>query len=233
MTRLLIVEDDHAMAVALRDGFEQEGYTVSVAVDGEAALTSAKREPPELMILDIMLPKMSGHDVCRRLREGGAKIPIIMLTARSQELDKVVGLKLGADDYITKPFSFVELAARVEAVLRRSGGEKKPAGRHTFGDVVVDLATGEVTKAGKLLDFSARELRLLEYFIAHRDQVIDRDVLLFAVWDHDEAPLTRTVDVHVSKLRKKLEDDPANPRWLVTVHRAGYKLRSARGTSSP
>jgi DNA-binding response OmpR family regulator len=226
MPRLLIVEDDKAMAVALRDGFEQEGYTVSVATDGEAALASAEQDPPELMILDLMLPKLSGHDVCRRLREHGAKVPIIMLTARSQEIDKVVGLKLGADDYITKPFSFIELAARVEAVLRRSSTESKPAGPCRFGSVEIDFESRVATKRGVPLDLSGRELRLLQYFLAHRDEVIDRDVLLFAVWDHDEAPLTRTVDVHISKLRKKIEDDPANPRWLVTVHRAGYKFRS-------
>jgi two-component system, OmpR family, alkaline phosphatase synthesis response regulator PhoP len=225
MARLLIVEDDRAMAVALRDGFEREGYAVSVATDGEAALESARQDPPELMILDLMLPKLSGHGVCTRLRELGMKVPIIMLTARSQEIDKVVGLKLGADDYLTKPFSFMELSARVEAVLRRTSGEAKPAGKYRFGEIAVDFESGEVTKAGKSLQLSARELRLLEYFVIRRGEVIDRDVLLSAVWDHDEAPLTRTVDVHVSKLRRKLEDDPANPQYLVTVHRAGYKFR--------
>jgi DNA-binding response OmpR family regulator len=153
-------------------------------------------------------------------------MPIIMLTARSQEIDKVVGLKLGADDYLTKPFSFMELSARVEAVLRRSSSEMKTRGQHRFGDVFVDLDAGQVTKAGEPVELSSRELRLLAFFIAHKDEVIDRDVLLSGVWDLEDAPITRTVDVHVSKLRKKLEDDPTNPRFLVTVHRAGYKLRT-------
>lgn len=226
MPKLLIVEDDPAMAVALRDGFELEGYSVLVARDGEAAIERAERDSPDLMILDVMLPKTSGHDVCRRLREHGGRVPIIMLTARSQEIDKVVGLKLGADDYLTKPFSFMELSARVEAVLRRSNSDRKPRGDHRFGDIVVDLDSGRVTKAGRPVELSARELRLLAHFLAHKDEVIDRDVLLASVWDLEDAPITRTVDVHVSKLRKKLEDDPTNPRHLVTVHRAGYKLRT-------
>lgn len=226
MVRVLIVEDDTAMAVALRDGFEQEGHTVTVATDGEAALRATEEETPDLMLLDVMLPKMSGHDVCRQLRERGTKIPIIMLTARSQEIDKVVGLKLGADDYITKPFSFMELLARVEAVLRRSNASMPTPGGSTycFGNVEVDFKAAQARKDGLPVELSARELRLLKYFVDHRGEVIPRDTLLDAVWDYDEAPLTRTVDVHVAKLRKKLEDHPAEPQHIITVHRMGYKF---------
>lgn len=225
MVRLLIVEDDRAMAFALRDGFESEGYEVTTACDGESALRLAAEAPPDLMVLDLMLPKMSGHDVCRRLRGDGAKLPIIMLTARSREQDKILGLKLGADDYITKPFSFDELCARVEAVLRRTTTTPSDAEHVEIGDLLVDFAQERATRDGEPVELSARELRLLAYFVEHKNEVIDRDALLEAVWDHDDAPLTRTVDVHVSKLRKKLGDDPANPRHLLTVHGAGYKLR--------
>ena len=226
MRNLLVVEDDDSMAVALCEGFRQEGYEVALATDGESALEMARQASPALIILDVMLPKLSGHDVCRELRRGGSQVPIIMLTARSQDIDKVVGLKLGADDYITKPFSFMELLARVEAVLRRAGGSILPSGVHQFGEVTVDLDAGEARQHGRPLDLSGRELRLLAYFIEHRGEVIPRDVLLDAVWDYSEAPLTRTVDVHVSKLRKKLEADPQNPKFLITVHGVGYKLRA-------
>lgn len=224
MARVLIVEDDEAMAVALCDGFEQEGYEVVVAADGEAGLHAARTGSPDLLLLDVMLPKMSGHDVCRQLRAEGANTPIIMLTARSQEIDKVVGLKLGADDYITKPFSFMELLARVEAVLRRANGPSSRVHTCQFGDVTVDFKASEVIKAGKAVEVSARELKLLHYFTEHRNEVLSRDALLDAVWDYDEAPLTRTVDVHVAKLRKKLETNPAAPVFIVTVHRMGYKF---------
>jgi len=176
------------------------------------------------MILDIMLPKMSGLDVCRQLRQEGASLPIIMLTARGQEADKVVGLKLGADDYITKPFSFMELLARVEAVLRRTSGARQTMEIYQFGDVVVDFKKTEVRKKKKQLKLSAREFKLLQFFIEHRGEVIERDTLLDAVWDYDKPPLTRTVDMHVAKLRKKIEDQPTDPRYLVTVHRIGYKF---------
>ncbi|MEK7704843.1 MAG: response regulator transcription factor [Myxococcota bacterium] len=227
MPRILIVEDDDAMSGALRDGFVSEGHTVSMARDGAAGLALALSEAPELVILDVMLPKVSGHDVCRQLRAQGLETPIIMLSARGQEIDKVVGLKLGADDYITKPFSFMELLARVEAVLRRSrtGCTPAKAVHHaSFGDIAADFHTGEVRKGGKPVELSARELRLLRYFVEHRGEVVDRDTLLDAVWDYDEAPFTRTVDMHVAKLRKKLEDRPAEPQYLLTVHGMGYKL---------
>ncbi|MCA9726110.1 MAG: response regulator transcription factor [Candidatus Eisenbacteria bacterium] len=222
MRRVLIVEDDPSMAAALRDGFESEGYQVQVASDGAAGLEAATSSGPDLLILDLMLPKLSGLDVCRRLRDDGSRLPIIMLTARSQEIDAVVGLRTGADDYITKPFGFMELIARVEALLRRTAAD--PTAPLQFGDVTIDLGKREVRKEGRRLDLSPRELHLLEYLVRHRGEVIERETLLDAVWGYQQAPLTRTVDVHVAKLRRKLEDDPTNPRLIVTVHRAGYRF---------
>jgi len=224
MPRVLIVEDDAAMATALKDGFAYEGYDVELARDGEAGLKLAREASPDIVILDVMLPKMSGLDVCKRLRSEGSALPIIMLTARGQEIDKVLGLKLGADDYVTKPFGFMELMARVEALLRRTAGGARHAEVYGFGDVVVDFQKAELKKHGVLVEVTARELKLLEYFIAHRGEVVPRERLLDQVWEYDSAPLTRTVDMHVAKLRKKIEDDPAEPRFIVTVHRMGYKF---------
>ena len=224
MPKVLIVEDDDAMAIALRDGFGFEGYEVVAAKDGEAGLAMARDASPDLVVLDVMLPKLSGLDVCKQLRAEGSQLPIIMLTARGQEIDKVLGLKLGADDYVTKPFGFMELAARVEALLRRAGGGTRGVDSHRFGDVAVDFKRGELRRKGELLEVTARELRLLEYFIAHRGEVIARERLLDHVWDYDQTPLTRTVDMHVAKLRKKIEADPADPKFIVTVHRVGYKF---------
>jgi DNA-binding response OmpR family regulator len=225
MSRVLVVEDDEAMAVALRDGFAYEGYEVTVARDGEAGLALAREQPPDLMILDVMLPRMNGLEVCKLLRGEGSELPIIMLTARGQEIDKVLGLKLGADDYVTKPFSFMELMARVEAVLRRvrPGGRTKQAAQR-FGDVTVDLARHEASKGGQALELSPREFRLLGYLLERRGEVVSREELLDAVWGYDSIPFTRTVDTHIAKLRKKIEDDPADPQYIITVHRLGYKL---------
>jgi two-component system alkaline phosphatase synthesis response regulator PhoP len=209
--------------VALADGFGSEGYQVRLARDGESALGEARREPPDLLILDVMLPRMTGLEVCRRLRDGGSALPIIMLTARGQELDKVVGLRAGADDYVTKPFGFLELVARAEAVLRRTGGH---AGDEPLrlGEVEVDLRRHRATRAGEALEMSAREFRLLAFFARHRGEVVSREALLDAVWEIRHAPLSRTVDVHVAKLRKKIEPDPRAPRYLLTVHGLGYKF---------
>jgi DNA-binding response OmpR family regulator len=225
MSRVLVVEDDEAMAVALRDGFAYEGYEVTVARDGEEGLALAREQPPDLMILDVMLPRMNGLEVCKLLRAEGSELPVIMLTARGQEIDKVLGLKLGADDYVTKPFSFMELMARVEAVLRRvrPGGRTQQAAQR-FGDVTVDLARHEASKGGVPLELSPREFRLLGYLLERRGEVVSREELLDAVWGYDSIPFTRTVDTHVAKLRKKIEDDPADPRYIITVHRLGYKL---------
>ena len=224
MPKVLIVEDDEAMSSALRDGFAYEGYEVCVARDGVAGLRMASEESPSVVILDVMLPKMSGLDVCKQIRKEGNPVPILMLTARGQEIDKVLGLKLGADDYVTKPFGFLELMARVEAVLRRGAGMKPGLESYRFGDVEVHFKKGEARRKGRLLDLSPRELRLLEYFVRHRGEVVTRDALLDAVWGYDSAPLTRTVDMHVAKLRKKIEDPRTEPKYLITVHRMGYKF---------
>ncbi len=222
--RILVVEDDDAMSVALADGFGYEGFEVAVAGDGEDGLRQAREWSPDLMILDVMLPKMTGLDVCRKLRGDGVEVPIIMLTARGQEIDKVLGLKLGADDYVTKPFSFMELLARAEAVLRRCGDLDKEVTVARFGDVEVDFKRHEAAKGGQELQMSPRELDLLRYFVVHSGEVVSRERLLDCVWGYNAIPFTRTVDMHVAKLRKKIEDDPSNPRWIVTVHRRGYKF---------
>jgi two-component system alkaline phosphatase synthesis response regulator PhoP len=224
ISKVLIVEDDQAMAVALRDGFEYEGYTVMVAKDGATGLRMASEKDIDLIILDVMLPKMSGLDICKRLRNDGNDIPIILLTARGQEIDKVLGLKLGADDYVTKPFSFLELAARVEAVLRRASKQGDKSDTYQFGDIKLDFKECEASKGTHRLDLSPREFKLMKYFIEHRGKVVTRDQLLDAVWGYDNFPFTRTVDTHIAKLRQKIEDDPSNPIYIITVHRAGYKF---------
>jgi DNA-binding response OmpR family regulator len=224
MRKVLIVEDDSSMAVALKDGFEYEGYNVTVARDGMTGLKMATESMPDLMILDVMLPRMSGLDVCRQIRGNGNRLPIIMLTSRGQEIDKVLGLKLGADDYITKPFGFLELMARVEALLRRSNGKDEKLDTYDFGPVSVNFKRNEVRRNGEVVELSPREFRLLKYLIEHRGDVITRDQLMENVWDYDNAPLSRTVDMHVAKLRRKIEERPNDPVYLVTVHRVGYKF---------
>ncbi len=223
MPKVLVVEDDDSMAVALRDGFEYEGFTVCLARDGETGLRLAGSESPDIIILDVMLPRMNGLDVCKKIRGEGQNVPIVMLTARGQEIDKVLGLKLGADDYVTKPFSFMELMARVEAILRRTAAGAAAVETYSFGDVKVNFKRSEATKGGKPLEMTQREFKLLQYFIERRGQVVARDELLDAVWGYENIPYTRTVDVHVAKLRKKIEGK-GEPRFIVTVHRAGYKF---------
>ncbi len=224
MRNVLIVEDDASLVVALQRGFEFEGYTAEVVRDGEAALQRIAAGQFDAMILDVMLPKLSGFDVCQRLRNAGNAIAIIMLTARGQEIDKVLGLKIGADDYITKPFSFMELIARVEAILRRIQRRSGALEQYQFDDVTINFAALEATKAGAPLNLSQREFRLLKHFIEHRGEVITRDQLLDAVWGYERFPLSRTVDMHIAKLRQKIETLPSQPSWLITVHGAGYKF---------
>jgi two-component system alkaline phosphatase synthesis response regulator PhoP len=224
MRKVLIVEDDQAMAVALRDGFTYEGYTVQVARDGSAGLRMASEKGLDLVILDVMLPRMSGLDVCKQLRSDGNSTPIIMLTARGQEIDKVLGLKTGADDYVTKPFSFLELMARVEAVLRRASKTVETIESVHFGDVEINFKNFEASKNGRTLELSPREFKMMKYFVEHRGEVVSRDHLLDAVWGYDGLPLTRTVDMHIAKLRQKIEDTPGDPHYIITVHRVGYKF---------
>jgi two-component system alkaline phosphatase synthesis response regulator PhoP len=224
MPRVLIVEDDEAMAVALRDGFSYEGYDVRMANDGASGLRLASEGDHDLIILDVMLPKMSGLDVCKKIRRNGSRVPVIMLTARGQEIDKVLGLKTGADDYVTKPFSFLELMARVEAVLRRSSGYSESVDHYQFGEVEIDFGRSEAHKTGEPITLSPREFKLMGFLIEHRGEVLTRERLLDAVWGYDNVPFTRTVDMHIAKLRKKIEDKPHDPEFIVTVHRVGYKF---------
>jgi two-component system alkaline phosphatase synthesis response regulator PhoP len=210
----------------LTDRLTKEGYTVRSANDGPSGFKLATTESFDLLILDVMLPHSSGLDVCRDLRQRGVKTPILMLTAKSQVVDKVVGLKLGADDYLTKPFEMMELLARVEALLRRAPRRSAPAneGSYEFGPIRVDFRSTAVFRDGQAVDLSAREFKLLCYFIEHRGATISRDELLNAVWGYDAMPFTRTVDVHVAWLRQKLEPNPRHPQYILTVHGMGYRF---------
>jgi two-component system alkaline phosphatase synthesis response regulator PhoP len=223
--RILLVEDEVGLALTLEDRLAAEGYAVEVARDGEAGLQRASAEPFDLVLLDVMLPKKSGFDVCRELRQARPRLPVLMLTARGQIEDKVVGLKLGADDYLVKPFHMSELVARVEALLRRSApAAAGDATRFQFGDVSVDFRKAEVTVEGRPVELSARELQLLRYFLEHKGATLTRQELLDAVWGWNVTSSTRTVDVHVAGLRKKLEPDPREPRYILTLHGIGYKF---------
>ncbi len=220
--RILIVEDEPAMVRLLKDNLSYEGYEVSVATDGEQALALALDQPPNLILLDIMLPKLDGLAVCRKLRERHLDTPILMLTARNLEQDKVTGLKIGADDYLTKPFSVAELLARTEAILRRSGQPRVETYR--FGDISINFTSFEATRNGQSLDLSPREFDILRYMIEHRGQVITRAEMLDRIWGYHGQALTRTVDSHIANLRQKIEDQPADPVYIQTVHRIGYKF---------
>jgi two-component system alkaline phosphatase synthesis response regulator PhoP len=222
--RILIVEDEPNMVAGLRDNFEFEGYQVISARDGVEGLERALSESPDLLILDVMMPKMSGLEVCKQLKARRPSLPIIMLTARGQEVDKVVGLELGADDYVTKPFSIRELLARVKAVLRRVQALPKQQDRYSFSDVEVDLRGCRVTRDGKYLEVSTKEFDLLKYFICHPGENISRDRLLQDVWGYEHYPTTRTVDAHIVHLRQKLEPIPEQPRFFLTVHGVGYRF---------
>jgi DNA-binding response OmpR family regulator len=222
--KILVVEDEPNMVVGLRDNFEFEGYEVLTARDGVEGLQLALEESPDLVVLDVMMPRMSGLEVCKQLRAQRASIPIIMLTARGQEVDKVVGLELGADDYVTKPFSIRELLARVKAVLRRTSVVPKELDQHSFGDVEVDLRRCRVLRSGKALDVSSKEFELLKYFICHAGETLSRHQLLEDVWGYEHYPTTRTVDTHLVRLRQKLEPNPEQPQYFLTVHGTGYRF---------
>jgi DNA-binding response OmpR family regulator len=227
MKRILIVEDDDAIVLGLENVLRDEGYDIRSAKSGQEGYRLAKAISPDLMILDIVLPGMSGFEICKRIRDEGMKIPVIMLTAKAEENDRVFGLELGADDYITKPFSVRELMARVKAHLRRgefstaSGAETLPD-EFRFGDVIVNLKRHEVIKASVRQDLTNREFLLLEYFIRHRGELLTRDRLLDEIWGYAVYPTTRTVDTHVRRLRKHIEPNPDKPRYIKTIHGAGY-----------
>ena len=224
MSKILIVDDEPDMVLGLRDNFEFEGYEVVTAADGAAGLERARGERPDLVILDIMLPKMSGLEVCKTLRSEGFEAPIIMLTARGQEIDKVVGLELGADDYVTKPFSIRELLARVRAILRRAEPGKKRLSRYRFADLEFDFETYRATRDGTVIDMSPREFELLRYLIERKGDTVSRDQLLEDVWGYENYPSTRTVDTHIAKLRAKIGDSGPSPRYILTIHGMGYKF---------
>ncbi len=224
MTRILVVEDDWAILHGLKDNLEQDSHEVLTATDGEAGHALIQSEKPDLVILDLMLPKLSGYEICRKVRSDGLSVPIIMLTARGEEADRVLGLDLGADDYVTKPFSIRELLARVRALLRRS--EPKPAQleKLRFGDVVFDFQRFEATKGDTKLTMTRKEFGVIQLLAAREGKVVSRAELLTEVWGHDHYPTTRTVDNHVASLRSKLEDNPSTPIHLLTVRGIGYRF---------
>jgi two-component system, OmpR family, alkaline phosphatase synthesis response regulator PhoP len=224
--RVLLVEDDRGLRLTVGDRLRAEGYEVEVAADGASGYDKARGNPFDLIVLDVMLPRKSGLDVLRDLRRDGIATPVLMLTALGQTSDKVVGLKLGADDYLTKPFEMAELTARVEALLRRPAATTAaaPLERFRFGALSVDFRRTEVTLDGQRVTLSARELELLRYFIEHRGETLSREKILRDVWSYSSMTMTRTVDVHVGALRQKLESDPKKPVLILTVHKLGYKF---------
>jgi two-component system alkaline phosphatase synthesis response regulator PhoP len=227
MKNILIVEDDASIALGLESALQDEGFETHTARTGPEGLRLAREHKPDLILLDLMLPGMSGLEICKRIRDEGIMTPVIMLTSKTEENDKVLGLELGADDYVTKPFSLRELLARVRAHLRReeaaspANGEA-PMEKYSFGEVVVDFKRHEVYKAGELQELTNREFRLLEYFIQHPGELLTRDRLLNEIWGYDVYPTTRTVDNHILRLRKHIEPDPENPQYIKTVRGAGY-----------
>lgn len=222
--RVLLIEDEPGLVLTLTDRLKSEGYEVGTAADGPSGLERATREPWDVILLDVMLPGANGFDVCRDLRQRSITTPIIMLTARGQIVDKVLGLKLGADDYLTKPFDMLELMARIEVQLRRASSTQNGVTPYHFGNISVDFRKAQVLKDGVELDLSAREFLLLKYFIEHREATLTRDELLNEVWGYHSMPSTRTVDVHVAWLRQKIEPNPRNPQYVLTLHGLGYKF---------
>jgi len=231
--RILLVEDEPGLVMTLTDRLSKENYDIESAGNGKAALDKLAGSAFDLILLDIMLPFSSGLEVCQDLRRRGMKTPILMLTAKSQVVDKVIGLKLGADDYLTKPFEMIELLARVEALLRRAAPQEHRAStdKFQFGDILVNFRTTEVFRAGKPVKVSAREFKLLRYFIENVGTTISREELLNAVWGYNAMVFTRTVDVHVAWLRQKIEPDPRHPRYIHTLYGLGYRFIAASQVS--
>ena len=223
--RSLLVEDEPSLVVTLTDRLAAEGYAVETASDGVSALERARREAFDVVLLDIALPLKSGLDVCRELRQSGVAVPILMLTARGEVSDRVVGLKLGADDYLAKPFEMIELLARIEALLRRGRSDPAAAGDSIrFGEIRIDFRAAQVFRRERPVDLSALEYKLLKYFVQNRGALLSRDELLDKVWGYEATPTTRTVDVHVATLRQKIETNPSHPELIRTVHRLGYRF---------
>ena len=223
--KILIVEDEIDLIKGLKLNLSDEGFDVDWAVNGAEGLRKAIEESPDLIILDIMLPEMDGLQVCRELRQKNIGIPIIMLTAKGEEIDKVVGLEIGADDYITKPFSIRELLARIKTQLRRTEREVKAVPKvYSFGDIEIDFAQFKVRRKGKELAFNSLEMEVIKYFIANRGEVVARNDLLDKIWGYESYPTTRTIDNHILKLRKKIEEDPAHPKYILSVYGGGYRF---------
>ena len=231
VARIVVVEDNPDLAFGLRNNLEIEGYSVRVAEDGPAGLEAVRSIEPDLVILDLMLPGMDGYQVLRTLRAEGRTVPVLILTARGEEADKVLGFRMGADDYVTKPFGVLELLARVEAILRRTAGEPAVDAHQprTFGEVVVDPAARTVHRAGEEVGLTPKEFDLLLALMGRDGAVASRVALMKEVWGHRAAVASRTVDTHIAELRKKLEAEPSDPHWILTVHKAGYRFRSDGG----
>jgi two-component system alkaline phosphatase synthesis response regulator PhoP len=225
LARILVIEDNEDLAFGLRNNLEIEGYRVELASDGAAGLVRARELQPDLIVLDLMLPSLDGYRVLRELREEGNSVPVVILTARTEEADKVRGFRLGADDYVTKPFGVLELMARVEAVMRRSGGGLRASRAVHFGDVTIDVPTRTVRKGDGAVALTPMEFDLLLALVKRKGAVVSRLDLLKEVWGHASTVLTRTVDTHVAELRRKLEDDPSQPKYILTSRKAGYRLR--------
>lgn len=220
-----MIEDEPGLRLTLGDRLTSEGYRVETASDGLKGEEMARDGNYDIILLDVMLPGKGGFDICRDLRQQGTTTPILMLTARGQTIDKVLGLKIGADDYLTKPFESMELLARIEVLLRRNAAPTAASGvSYSFGDVQVDIRSTEVRKSNVVVQLASKEFQLLKYFLEHRGETLSRDVLLHEVWGYESTPTTRTVDVHIAWLRQKLEDEAKHPRWILTVHGMGYKF---------
>lgn len=224
MKKILVVEDDAAIRDGLTESLQQEHYEIETAEDGEEGLKKGRKRDVNLIILDLLLPHMNGEEVCRKLREEGVRTPILILTSKKEETSKVLGLELGADDYVTKPFSLLELKARIRALLRRGGVKVDNVEEFSFGNIKVDFKKHEAMKRGKPLKFTEREFRLLKFMIEHKGEVITRDMLLDKVWGYDSFPTTRTVDNYILSIRHKIEDNPSRPKFILTVPTSGYKF---------
>ena len=224
MIKILVIEDDPAIIMGLSDSLEEEHFKVIKALDGQIGYEMGLSENPDLIILDLMLPSKSGMDICRDLRSSGVNVPILMLTSKKEETDKILGLEIGADDYVTKPFSIRELIARIKAILRRNAGIKKSIETYSFDNVALDFKKYEAYKNKNSIELSATEINLLKYFIEREGEVITRHQLLDDVWGYENYPTTRTIDNFILSIRKKIEDDPSQPKHLLTVHKAGYKF---------
>ena len=224
MNTILVIEDDPSVSRGVEIALTGEHFKVLCAATGEKGLSLARRGTVDLIILDLLLPDRSGEDICRDLREAGMTTPILMLSSKKEEMDKIIGLEIGADDYVTKPFSTRELVARVKALLRRVHNLPKDIAEYTVVDVHLDFRKQEAVKNRRPIKFTVREFEVLKYFVLHAGEVVTRDMLLDEVWGYEHFPTTRTVDNFILSIRKKIEDDPSKPRYLTTVHTAGYKL---------